>query len=361
MQEVFHTRSGYLPAPRWAATLNAVNANEPRTVGAAGARHRRFALPCASDLTTDLLRIVADYQQAAGDMPADIRHHQARACLQLTAWLDWLELEGKRPRTLHNYERYVALLLRLYPDVPFHLFTGDMISRALRSVPPRSRYIPRSIYKGWFEWGELQGHIEPNQNPMRRVPKMKAGMRRPVSLFNQAEVDLLCGLPIIDGALFAILFGCLLRRDDACRLQRRHINLDTMLMTLYEGKGGRDDQIPFGPKVAAAVADLDLLIRLDPDDHLWYRGVLNKSRKQRIGKTTFDRWYRRCIDDAGVRYLKPHTTRHTGHWILKHVEGLDLEERRLVLRHKSIDTTTRQYPVVDVHDVVLKRAGVPHV
>ena len=301
------------------------------------------------------MRIVEDYLPA-DTMPLDRRHEKAAAWPDLEAWLDWLELEGKRPRTLHSYERAVAVLLRLFPDVPFQLFTADMIHRALRSVPHRSRYIPRSIYKGWFEWGELLGHIEPNQNPMRRVPKMKAGHRRDVKLFSEAEVALLCGLPMPDGPLFSILFGELLRREDACRLQRQHINLDTMLLTIYDGKGGRDDQIPLSPTVAAAVADLDLIVRLDPDDHLWYRGTLNKSRKTRISKTTFERWYKRCIEQAGVRYLKPHTTRHTGHWILRHIEELDLEERQLMLRHKNMNTTTRQYPVVDVHDVVLKRA-----
>src|SRR5262249_17858022 len=151
----------------------------------AGARHRRFALPCASDLTTDLLRIVADYQQAAGDMPADIRHHKAAAFDKLVAWLDWLDLEGKRPPTIHGYERAIAVRLRLSPDIWFDRSPADMINRAPRSVPQRSRYISRWIYKGWFEWGELLSHIEPNQNPMRKVPKMSAGPRRDIKLFSE--------------------------------------------------------------------------------------------------------------------------------------------------------------------------------
>src|SRR6185436_6467658 len=159
MQAVFSTRSGYLPQPRWATTIHADNTNSPRTAATAGGRHRRVDLPCANDLTTQLMQLVEAYLPAVVDMPRDIRHHQAAAFDKLAAWLDWLDLEGKRPRTIHNYERCVAVLLRLYPGVPFDEFTSEMVNRALRMVPQRSRYISRSVYNQWFEWGERYDHI----------------------------------------------------------------------------------------------------------------------------------------------------------------------------------------------------------
>jgi len=302
------------------------------------------------------MRIVEDYLPAVDDMPLDVRHHKARAFDKLVAWLDWLDAEGKRPRTIHNYERCVAVLLREYPGVEFDGFTAEMVIRALRKVPQRSRYISRSVYNQWFEWGERRHHIDRSRNPMVDVPKMTAGPRRPTHLFTEAEVALLTGLPVQDGALFSLLFGALLRREDAIKMKRRHIDLDRLRVMVYDGKGGKDAVIPITPQTAAAVADLDLLLRLDPDDHLWYRPKLNRSRKTGIGHSEFSRWYCRCLAQAGVPYRKPHTTRHTGHWILKHVEKLDLEERQLVLRHTSSDTTTRQYPVTDIEDVAAIRA-----
>jgi len=302
------------------------------------------------------MQLVEAYLPAVVDMPRDLRHHQDAAYPMLAAWLDWLDLEGKRPRTIHNYERCAAVLLRDNPTVPFDEFNPEMVIRALRKVPPRSRYISRSVYNQWFEWGERYGHIP--RTPMIKVPKMTAGPRRPTDLFTEAEVALLIGLPVQDGALFALLFGALLRREDAIKLKRSHIDLDRLRVMVYDGKGGKDAVIPITPQTAAAVADLDLLLRLDPDDHLWYRAKLNRSRKTGIGHSEFSRWYRRCLEQAGVRYRKPHTTRHTGHWILKHVEELDLEERQLVLRHESPETTVRQYPVTDIEDVARKRAGI---
>jgi integrase len=304
------------------------------------------------------MQLVEAYLPAVVDMPRDLRHHQAAAFDKLAAWLDWLDLEGKRPRTIHNYERCVAVLLRLYPGVPFDEFTSEMVNRALRMVPQRSRYISRSVYNQWFIWGERHHHIDRSRSPMFEVPEMTAGPRRPTHLFTEAEVALLTGLPVQDGALFALLFGALLRRGDAINLKWSHINLDRLRLTIYDGKGGKEAIIPITPQTAAAVADLDLMLRFDPDDHLWYRGKLNKSRKTAISTSEFSRWYYRCLEQAGVHYRKPHTTRHTGHWILKHVEKLDLEERQLVLRHESPETTVRQYPVTDIEDVARKRAGI---
>ena len=90
----------------------AASYKEPGAAATAPGLHRKRDLPCGNDLTTALMRIVEDYLPAVDDMPLDVRHHQARAFDKLAAWLDWLDLEGKRPRTIHNYERCAAVLLR---------------------------------------------------------------------------------------------------------------------------------------------------------------------------------------------------------------------------------------------------------
>lgn len=52
----------------------------------------------------------------------------------------------------------------------------------------------------------------------------------------------------------------------------------------------------------------------------------------------------RCVDRADVRYLSPHTTRHT----------YDLEERQLLMGHESVRTTQRYYGHLTVEDVAAK-------
>ena len=122
------------------STIRADNDKEPGTAETARARHRRVQLPCTQDLTRALLALVGEAQMR------DTRHTTARAYPDVEAWVVYLDLEGKSDRTLYAYERAVAPLLRRYPGKTVAEFTGDDVNAELRLIPPRSRYIPRSIY-----------------------------------------------------------------------------------------------------------------------------------------------------------------------------------------------------------------------
>jgi integrase len=331
--------------------MRADNSKEPGTAETARARHRRVQLPCTQDLTRALLALVGDAQMR------DTRHTTARAYPDVEAWIDYLDLMGKSARTLYAYERAVAPLLRRHPGKTVAEFTGDDVNAELRLIPPRSRYIPRSIYNVFFEWLIRDERIE--KSPMRKVPQMTAGHRRPKDIFSPEEVAILEALPSPDGPLFAILFGTGIRGGEARALQRHHIDLNRGRLMVYSGKGDKDRQIPFTPSVAAAVADLDLLERLNPADHLWYRKMYpvgdTRRRMGRVASTTFATWYADKLDLVGVRYLNPHQTRHTYHWWLRQ-GGLDLEERQALLGHESPETTVRQYGRIEFEDLAAKVA-----
>ena len=286
----------------------------------------------------------------------DRRHTEALAFPAVDAWLTFLELEGKQPKTLYVYERQTAPLLRRYPEKLVGEFTADDVNAVLTLVPPRSRYIARSIYNGLFEWLELDDRIE--RSPMRRVPKMKAGKRRPRDIFSDEERALLEALPGPDGSLFTLLFFTGLRRGEARMLRRSHIDLNRGRLMVYAGKGDKDRMIPLTVETAAAIADLDLLERLEPEEHLWYRKRYavgdRRRRTDPVGDSTWDRWYRDCIEAAGVRMLNPHQTRHTYHWWLRTDVKLDLEERQALMGHESPETTVRQYGRLDFEDIAAK-------
>lgn len=287
----------------------------------------------------------------------DLRHMAARAAGDLADWLVHLDLEGKADRTIDGYHRALAPLLRAHPDKTVAEFTHTDINDQLRLVPPRSRYISRSIYNRFFEWAEFDERID--RNPMGRVPKMREGKRRPKDIFSEAEIALLEGLPSPDGPLWTLLFSTGLRRGEARHLQRGHINLNREQLTVYHGKGDKDRIVGLPLKARIAVADLDLLERLDSTDHLWYtrRGAGRyRVRRDPISDSTFDRWYRLGITAAGVRYLNPHQTRHTyGHWLRD--QGLDLEERQRSMGHESSSTTEKYYGRVTDLEVAAKVAG----
>jgi integrase len=100
--------------------------------------------------------------------------------------------------------------------------------------------------------------------------------------------------------------------------------------------------------------------RLGPHDHLWYRGRYQPGDRRRrtdpIGDTTFEHWYKRGIEAAGVRYLNPHQTRHTYGWWLRN-QGFTIEERQLLMGHENINTTQRFYDRTSIDDVADKMAA----
>jgi integrase/recombinase XerD len=277
---------------------------------------------------------------------------EARAASDLADWLVHLDLEGKATRTLYEYTRKIAPLLRLVPDKTIEEITHTDVNEALRKLPERSRYISRSIYNSWFSWALFDERID--RNPMLKVARMRQPKRRPKDIFSDGEIALLEGLPTPDGQLFTILFNSGLRRGEARHLRRDHIDLGRQRLIVYHGKGDKDRIVPLRATVLAAIADLDLLEPLDRTDYLWYskRGRL-RYRHTPIGDTTFENWYKRAIALAGVRYLNPHQTRHTYGHLLRE-QNFDLEERALLMGHESSETTQRYYGTLTIEDVAKK-------
>lgn len=292
-----------------------------------------------------------------GALIRDLRHMAARAAPDLADWLVHLELEGKADRTLYEYVRKVAPLLRAFPEKATHEFTPDDVRLILTNTPKRSRAQVRSIINRFFVWAELYDRTP--RSPMGKVAIIKHPERRTRDIFTVTDVALLEALPTPDGQLFAILFGSGIRKAEARKLARADIDLDRRRLIVRQGKGGKDRIVALTPSALQAVADLDLLEGLQRHDHLWYShpgGGTLTSRRWPIGDTTYSRWYERQIANAGVTYLSPHTTRHTYHELMRRA-GLTLEERQVLMGHASIRTTADIYGHLSIDDVADKLAS----
>lgn len=286
----------------------------------------------------------------------DLRHMQAQAAGDLADWLVFLDLEGKSARTLYAYHRELARVLRAFPHRTIDEFTPEDINGLLQVVPRRSRHISRSIYNQFFEWAMLVGRVQ--TSPMFQVPKIKHPPRHTRNIFTLAEIAQLEALPSPDGYLFAVLFGSGIRRAEARRLRLEHADLERRRLAVIGGKGGKDRVVALAPSALQAIADLTITEGLNPEDHLWGSrpgGGTVVVRRWPIGDTTFETWYRRCIEKAGVPYLSPHTTRHTYHELMR-LAGLNLEERQMMMGHASIRTTADIYGHLDFDAVADKLA-----
>lgn len=329
----------------------------PTTKKAGGAetpppRHTGGTPACTQDLTRQLLALL--HHLVADAMARDTRHHSAIAWPDLRDYLAELEFEGKSPRTLVGYDRQLRHLLLDYPATAMADFGKAEVMHTLGKVPQRSRHITKSVFRGWFAWGVREDRCP--ANPVDKIRKLPTPGRRPSNVFSEAEVAALTSRPSPDGALWALLFGTGLRRAEACNLRWGHIDLGRTRVTIT-GKRGKTAVVPFGTDLAMALADFALVEGLNPDDYVWNRRKRNTARTTPISSTEFQRWYRHELDAAGIAYRNPHQTRHTFHWLLRHVEGLDLELRQLAMRHSNPETTVRQYPAVDVDDLAAARAG----
>ncbi|MCK9628485.1 MAG: site-specific integrase [Bacteroidales bacterium] len=285
------------------------------------------------------------------------RHHSARAWGEVATWLAFLSLEGKATRTLDDYERTIAALLLAFPDHELADFTDAELTRFLMTFPQPSRRIRRAHLASLFKWAFLQGRID--GNPMDRIPNPKRNAQRVITVFEDAEIELLTSLPSPDGALFLILLDAGLRKGEARRLRVRHVNLERRTLTIYQSKGGKDRVVPMTERLTNALADVMLFEGLNRDDFFWYcrPGGGDKKHDRELVESAWHRWYVRSLESAGIPYRNPHTTRHTcatrwQRW------GLNLEEIQRLLGHASIQTTSDLYLHLDVEDIALHMATI---
>jgi integrase len=206
-------------------------------------------------------------------------------------------------------------------------------------------------------------------NPCDELPDIKAAAPKVLKVFSDVEIEALYGLPIIDAAPLAVLIETGLRKDEMSRLILRDCKPETGRVIVWKGKGDKSRVVPMSPLVQQMLADLVLLERLNPEDHILYAvkgnqtGIKKILRDRHIGAATFARWWARCLGDAGVDYRprftngpddrglnNPHITRHTcaTRW---RQNGLAMDEIQKLLGHSSISTTESLYVHTSVIDL----------
>ena len=281
----------------------------------------------------------------------DSRHRSAAAARDLQDWLSWLELGNKSARTLDTYERYAAVLLRDWPALEFSEFTDGELAHSLKKFPQKSRHVVKAAWNNWFKWGYMTRRIP--GNPVDLLPAIKYKQSRIYDVFSEVEVAALCALPTPDGELMTLLLRGGLRMSEARCLTGRRVDFDTPPMgrvIVKEGaKGSKERSVTMIPSLARAMADLFRLEGIEARDHLWVnpgRGRRRPDRSKPISATRFYVWWARCLEDAGVRYRRPHLARHTFATRM-YESGMRNKEVQLQLGHASSRTTDDTYIHVD--------------
>jgi integrase len=280
----------------------------------------------------------------SGVMIYNAKHHSAKAWPDLLAWLEYMKVANKRPRTLEAYERNAARLLMAYPEKRFDEFTDADLLAVLATAPDKSRHIYKAPLNQWFRWGYKTRRLK--ENPAEWLPDIRYKPNRNIDVFTQIERHALKALPYPDGELMTVLIETGIRNQEARELTVRRVDFDQEELLVREGaKGGKERLVDLTQAAAGAFHELILTDGLGPDDHFWAShpggGHLTR-RATPVPTSTFARWWRLSLEAAGVEYRKPHTTRHSfaTFWL---EAGIDEGYVQDWLGHESIRTTRDIY------------------
>lgn len=288
----------------------------------------------------------------------DKSYQHTRLGSSVVEYLAWLKTGGATESTLVTYEWTLSRACKMFPRTSLEEFSDAQMLHVAASFSGKQRRARVATYRGFFKWALGQRKI--TLNPCDALPRMKKQPKKVYDLFTDAEIAILSALPVRDGALFTIMFEAGPRKGD-CRNLRYRDWLPAAtptapygMLVFREGKGGKDRQVQATEPVARALSELAILDGLSPNDYLWYTrpgGSLRVDRSHAMAHGSFERWWRKCLTEAHVRYRNPHMTRHTFSTRFLR-RGGRLETLRQILGHESIATTS-MYEHLNERDIAL--------
>ena len=326
--------------------------------------------------------IPAGWPETLEDALRDQRYLATKLGPDVAEFFAYMELQGRSPHTIKSYRYALALGCMLYPAHGIGEITHTHLANVLMQVPAGSRHATKSAWSSFYAWAFNEDKVA--AKPTDRLPELKRKGRRNHEIFSDAEVDRLIALPVLDGALMALLLEGGLRVGEAVGMRGRDIDFDAGEVRVT-GKGDKDRTVPLPERALMRLAELYTLEGIGPDDHLWYAtkghrlatGIITRTNAV-SPKGTFHDWWVRTLAAARVEYRprsasdkgrgNPHTTRHT--YAMRFLRGkvglaaheIPSEDERargamellqLALGHSSIATTEAEYGHLETSDVRL--------
>jgi site-specific recombinase XerD len=281
------------------------------------------------------------------------------------AYLSWKENEaGAAKRTLDQYERDLSRLCLRLANHDVRDVTTDELRETRDTFPKGSRKRVTAVYRDFWKWLYQEGRID--SDPMARVRYPKREPAAMPEVFTpEEEAHLIAAQSLIrDRVGIALLLDSGVRASELRHLRVQDVDLRERCVIVRRGKGGKSRLIPTrGPVVR--LLDEYLLTRIPKLDRepVAFDFIVYPSGAGPYGPTwsdpsrpmapsTFWRWWKACCDRAGIRYRKPHTSRHTYATKLLRATG-NAAATQKALGHASVRTTIDIYAHLEVEDVAL--------
>jgi integrase/recombinase XerD len=284
----------------------------------------------------------------------DKSYQSTRLGRDIIDFLAWCELGGMSPKTLLNYEPDLARGALMFPDKAVDEITGGDLLQIAKRFPPAGRRARMAAWRSFYKWARRTRRVL--ENPCEELPDIRRPQARVIDTFTDPEIDASLSLPIRDAAPLGVLLEAGLRKAEASKLRLHDCLPESGIVTVLQGKGRRDREVPMSPRLRDLIVELVVHEGLAPRDHIFYAVKGNQFGTQKIlrgkpvGEATFARWWRSCLDQAAVRYRNPHTARHTYATRLRR-EGVAMEDISRNLGHANTAITDALYVHAQTNEI----------
>jgi integrase/recombinase XerD len=252
--------------------------------------------------------------------------------------LDELERRNYSPNTVRSYLHAVEEFARHFNQSPeqlgpdhvreyqVHLFRDRKLSA--RTIAGQTAAL-RFLFVKTLRRSYLPDAL-PFPKHSRRLP----------TVLSQEEVARLIDATgnLMHRAMVMTLYATGVRRAELCRLKVADIDSERMVLHIQEGKGGRDRDVPLGPKLLATLREYWRWMK--PKTYL-FPGMENNWRAD-VPVTTKVAWIAvtEAAKAAGItKRVSPHTLRHSYATHLLEA-GADLRTIQVLLGHAKLADTT---------------------
>jgi site-specific recombinase XerD len=286
----------------------------------------------------------------------------------LADFLEDLEIgQGRSPRTVQNYDRYLKRFLTQQKVSGVAGITSDAVRhfrRWLNTAAPR----PHDIAEHGVSLATQNYHLIALRQFLRylarrdvaALPADKVGLaklnERDIDVLYPEEIDALLTSPsgdelgpLRDRAILEVLFSTGMRVAEVVSLNRDDLRKETNELAV-RGKGNKV-RVVFLSTIAQEASAHYLARRDDIDPALFVRHGPNSADRSdlRITPRSIQRMIRRYAVAAGLtKKVTPHTLRHSFATDLLS-NGADVRQVQQLLGHSSITTTQVYTHLTDVH------------
>ena len=196
----------------------------------------------------------------------------------------------------------------------------------------------------WFDWMKTQTFIE--HDPAADIELPKSENRLPTSILTASEVEELLNVPdvktplgIRDRAIMETFYSSGIRCGELVALAVYDINHDREILTVRQGKGGKDRVVPIGTRALMWVnkwtTDIRSNLVTDSSDQSLF---VSKNGRQ-LGPNYLSNLVKRYMQAIGISYRGScHLLRHTAATLMME-NGADLRSLQQFLGHARLNTT----------------------